>query len=131
MRGVKLFRCSGYPPCEKEFCQKDHLVAHLKLHILSPDAVLECPHKNCFRSFVSLMHVQRHLKEFHNPDKHTKYSCPFCDATFQWKKELRSHTLEQHDFHELRCIHENCNCGRIFVTPSRLKEHHLSSRGMD
>lgn len=146
-----MFQCSGFPPCQKAFSQKENLTAHMKLHLISPDARLECPQEGCGRTFSSHKHVQRHVKEYHAAKEH-RHRCSFCGERFRLKRDLRAHTLTAHDYHELRCTHgrylmiveyvyavlitihlhfrvlENCNCGRIFLTPSRLKEH-LKPRG--
>ena len=148
MRGLKLFRCTEFPPCDKSFSQKENFVAHLKLHEISASAQLSCPIGGCSSTFTSHKHVQRHLKECHY--RKGKLKCPFCDDRFALKKDLRVHTLETHDFHDLRCEHgtlvllyvggrvlltfspclcsESCNCRRIFITPSKLQEH-LKPRG--
>ena len=85
----------------------------------------------CEKSFPSKVSFQNHVKYVHS--NKPKYSCKDCDAKFTQKKNLKAHTLREHNINQYKEVYHDreepkkfqCElCDSLYKNKNDLNYHH-------
>ncbi|XP_065079088.1 zinc finger protein 236-like [Ochlerotatus camptorhynchus] len=87
--GIKGNRCGI---CDKTFTTSHTLKVHCNSHSQNSQLHYKCD--QCPTSFSLQSSLRRHQKLHEHPDR--SYSCPYCNRTFKWFQNCRTHIKASH-----------------------------------
>ena len=129
---IKNFKCES---CDKLFCQKSQLQAHMKsIHVAAINSLANSKDDpnfcdSCDKTFSTSGNLKTHIKNVHNADnqknypiiKDLMYNCGSCDKSFFQKTQLREHIKSIHN--QLIINHFCDRCNKSFSYSGHLKNH--------
>ncbi|KAF2273828.1 uncharacterized protein EI97DRAFT_145726 [Westerdykella ornata] len=102
--------------CNKRFCQKTHLVIHMRSHNGEKPHV--CRHPGCGQSFSQLGNLRTHERR-HTGER--PYNCDICGKSFAQRGNVRAHRIVHQQIKPFTC--ELNKCGKRFTQLGNLKHH--------